>query len=469
MNFYQFLQIIRGRRKIILLTLLVTVLTAFTVSLVQTKVYKGTTSLVLNYRGVDPVNGAALPAQLMPGYIATQIDIITSKNVALKVVDDLKLDKGEEAKEQFMDAMDGRGSIRDWLAGLLLKNLEVVPSRESSVIDITFKGADPQFAASVANAFATAYQQTGVQLKSEPLKKVSGFFNDQSKLLRQNLEEAQNRLTKYQQEKGIVNADTRMDVETNRLNELSSQLVIAQGQLMEATSRRTGAMGRGGDSPDVISNPLVQTLKADLARAEAKFSQTAQGLGRNHPQYLAARAEVDKLRSDLNAQMSSISNSVANNARILQQREGELRAAFNQQKTKVLELNRARDEIGLLAREVENARRAYDTTAQRLAQTSMEGQANQTDVSVLNVAVPPTSPAGPKVLLNTLLAAILGTILGIAIGVLAEMADRRVRTVNDLVDVLDAPVLGVIDWGHHQKQERFKLPKLFMQRPLLTN
>ncbi len=468
MNFYQLLQILRGRRKIILLTLMVTVLTAFTVSLLQSKVYKGTTSLVLNYRGVDPVNGTAMPAQLMPGYMATQIDIITSKNVALKVVDDLKLDQGAEAKEQFMDAMDGRGSIRDWLAALLLKNLEVVPSRESSVIDITFKGADPQFAASVANAFATAYQQTGVQLKSEPLKKVSSFFNDQSKLLRQNLEEAQNRLSKYQQDNGIVNADTRMDVETNRLNELSSQLVVAQGQLMEATSRRTGAQGSAGDSPDVVSNPLVQTLKAELARAEAQFSQTAQGLGRNHPQYRGAKAEVDKLRSDLHAQMSSISNSVANNARILQQREAELRAAFNQQKTKVLQLNRLRDELGLLVREVENAQRAYDSTAQRFTQTNLEGQANQTDVAVLNAAVPPTSPAGPKVLLNTLLAAILGTILGVAIGVLAEMADRRVRTVNDLVEVLDAPVLGVIDWGQ-RKQERFKMPKLFMQRPLLTN
>lgn len=469
MNFYQFLQILRGRRKIILMTLLVTVLTAFTVSLVQSKVYKSTTSLVLNYRGVDPVNGMALPAQLLPGYMATQVEIIASKNVALKVVDELKLDQGAEVKEQFQEATGGKGSLRDWLAGLLLKNLEVVPSRESSVIDITFKGADPKFAASVANAFASAYQKTGVQLKVEPLKKVSGFFNDQAKLLRQNLEEAQNRLSKYQQEKGIVNADTRMDVETNRLNELSSQLVLAQSQLLEATSRRTGALGtNAGESPDVVSNSLIQTLKADLARAEARFSQTRQNLGRNHPQYLATQAEVGRLRSELNAQTSAISQSVANNARILQQREAELRNAFNQQKAKVLELNRARDEITLLVREVENAQRSYDTTTQRFTQTNIEGQANQTDVAVLNVAVPPTLPAGPKVLLNTLLAALLGTALGIGIGVLAEMADRRVRTVNDLVDVLDAPVLGVIDWGR-RGGERFKAPRLAMQRPMLAN
>jgi len=468
MNFYQFLQILRGRHKLILLTLAVTVLTALTVSLVQSKVYKSTTSLVLNYRGIDPVNGMALPAQLLPGYLGTQVEIISSKNVALKVVDELKLDQGAEVKAQFLEATKGHGSIRDWLAGLLLKNLEVIPSRESSVIEISFKGADPKFAAAVANAFASAYQKTGVQLKAEPLKKMSGFFNDQARLLRQNLEEAQNRLSKYQQEKGIVNADTRMDVETNRLNDLSSQLVLAQSQMLEATSRRTGALGSAGQSPDVVSNSLIQTLKAELARAEARFSQSTQSLGRNHPQYLAAQAEVGKLRAELNAQTSAISQSVANNARILQQREAELRSAFNLQKSKVLELNRARDEITMLAREVENAQRAYDTTTQRFNQTSLEGQANQTDVSVLNVAVPPIKPAGPNVLLNTLLATLLGAALGIAIGVLAEMADRRVRTVNDLVEVLDAPVLGVIDWGR-RGNDRFKTPRLPMRRPLLAN
>jgi polysaccharide biosynthesis transport protein len=87
MRFHQFLQVLRARRKIILLTLLVTVITAFTVSLSQPKVYKSTASLVLNYRGADPAGSNALPAQVVHGYIATQVDIIASKNVALKVVE----------------------------------------------------------------------------------------------------------------------------------------------------------------------------------------------------------------------------------------------------------------------------------------------------------------------------------------------------------------------------------------------
>ncbi|TCS39263.1 chain length determinant protein EpsF [Paucimonas lemoignei] len=466
MKIRRFLQVLHARRKVILLTLLVTTLTAFVVSLAQPKVYKSTASLVISYRGADSASGAGIPAQVIQGYIATQVDILGSKNVALKVVDILKLDQGTEVKEQFQKATGGEGSIRDWLADLLLKNLEVRPAKDSSVIDITFKATDPKFAASVANAFATSYQGAGMQLAAEPTAKTSGIFGDQTKKLKRNLEEAQKKLYKFQQDKGIVSADGRMDVETNRLNELSSQLVAVQSQVLEATSRRGGAQG-AGDSPDVIGNPLVQNLKAELARAEARFSQSTQGLGPNHPQYRSAQAEVNRLKAELNAQIAAVSHGVSNNIRSLQQRETELRTAYNQQKTRVLELNQARNELALLARDVENAQRAYDTATQRLAKTSVEGQIGQADVALLNEAVPALAPSGPQVMRNTLLAALLGAILGIVIGWLAEMADRRVRTAEDLADVLEAPVLGVIGWDRG-KEDKFQAPLLGMQqRPML--
>ena len=90
MNFTQFLLILKARFWIILITFSAIVFTTLIVSLLLPKTYEATTSLVLNYKGMDPVTGTVLPAQLMPGYMATQNDIITSKNVAIKVVEQLK-------------------------------------------------------------------------------------------------------------------------------------------------------------------------------------------------------------------------------------------------------------------------------------------------------------------------------------------------------------------------------------------
>lgn len=247
MNLHQFLLIILARKRLILATLAATVLLTLGGSLLLPKTYKATASVLLNYKGVDPLTGLTMPGQLLPGYMATQIDIISSKNVALRVVDALKLASSAAILERFTASTEGRGEVRDWLADTLLKKLEILPSRESSVVEISFKGSDPKFAADVANAFADEYQRITVQLKTEPMKKASAYFNEQTKLLRDNVENAQARLSKYQQEKGIVSLDfNRADVELARLNELSQQLVAVQGLEIEATSR--GRMAQGGKS-----------------------------------------------------------------------------------------------------------------------------------------------------------------------------------------------------------------------------
>ena len=444
MNFSQFLIILKARIKIISITFGLIVFTTLAVNLLSAKVYKASTTIVLNYKGVDPVTGLTLPAQLMPGYMATQIDIITSPTVAMKVVDQLKFVENEQAQAQFKKATNGKGDIREWFANLLLNGLEAKPSRESSVIEIAFSGTDPDFAAAVANAFADAYQKTNIQLKVEPSQKAAEFLGEQTKVLRANLEAAQSKLSKYQQEKGLTSVMGNLDVESARLNDLSSQLVSAQSQAFDSNSRQQRTGGNGDESPDVAANPVVQNLKVDITRAESKFSELSQRVSEAHPQYQAAKAELDKLKSQLLEATNKATTTIGGTAHINQQRESELRAALAAQKARVLELNLTRDELSVLQRDVENAQHAMDTASQRFTQTALEGSANQADIAVLTPAYAPHKAASPRVLFNLVLAIFLGGIIGIGIGLLAEMMDKRIRSREDVADDLNVPVFAVI-------------------------
>lgn len=470
MNLSLLLVTLRARYKIVLLTVAATVIAALVITLLLPKTYVGTVSLVVNYKGVDAVTGLSMPAQLMPGYTATQVDIIKSKGVALRVVDQLGLATNAAVVQQFNDATGGAGNIRDWLAELLLNKVDVVPARESSVLTLNFKGNDPQFVAAVANAFATAYLQLSVQLKTDPAQQASSFITSQTKVLREQYEAAQARVSKYQLENNIFNADNRVDVETGRLNELSSQLVAAQSQNIDAASRRAQAEGNAATSPDVLNNPLVQNLKSSLALAEAKFADTAQRLAPNHPQYIAAKSEVDKLRASLDEQIHSASRGVAATAAISSQRENELRAQLAAQKAKVLALNTARDEFAVLSNEMENARRAYEMASQRYNQTSLEGSSKQADIAVLTPATAPMSPSGPRMLLNLAVALVAGVILGLGGVMVMELIDQRIRSAAQLADAFGLPVLGVIAKPRALKSRRAKaragnLPALSDDRP----
>jgi chain length determinant protein EpsF len=444
MNFAQFLLILKARRMIFLIVLGLTVTTTLVINLILPNTYRAVSSIVLNSKGTDPVSGITMPAAMMPGYITTQIDIITSPKVAIKVVDDLKLTENKVIVDKFNKETKGQGEIKAWVADLLLANIDAKPSRDSSVVEISFTGADPVFAATIANAFAEAYQETNIQLKVEPAQKAAEFLGEQTKVLRSNLEEAQAKLAKYQQEKGLTSVMGNLDVESARLNDLSSQLVVAQNITYESNSRQDKTAGNGEESPDVAANPIVQSLKVDITRAESKFSELSQRLGPSHPQYQQALAELNKLKSQLQEERRKATTTIGGTASINKQREAEIRSSLAKQKARVLELNLTRDQLSVLQRDVENAQRAMDAASQRFTATTIEGSANQTDIAILNPATPPVKPSSPRVVFNTVLSFFLGGLLAMALSLLAERLDRRLRSREDIND-LDMAVLAVIN------------------------
>lgn len=474
MSFSQFLNILRARKQVVLLCLLTVVGVTTALSLIWPKSYSATASVLVDVKGADPLTGSYAPGAMLPGYMATQVDVLTSKTVAVKVVDKLHLLDNPIVKQQWQDDTQGKGDIRYWLADLLLKKLDVKPSRESSVIEINFSSESSQFAALIANTFAEAYIETNLDLRVEPAKQTNDFFEKQLKGLRANLETAQKSLSKYQQDKGIVAVDERLDVENARLAELSSLVVGAQGMKVDSASRErqiAQAGGRGDSVADIANNPLIQNLKAELARSEAKLSELSARLGRNHPQYREAQAEVDGIRQKLDAEIKVASSGIANTAQMQQRKESELRSALAAQKSRVLELKKQRDEMSLLTREVENAQRAYDAALQRASQTRLESQANQTNVILLTRAAEPVDPAKPKVLLNIILSVFVGGMLGLGFAFLREMMDRRIREADDLAEVLQTRVLSVLPkQSADKKAGRFSLfkPKKSMTHPIVS-
>ncbi|MGV3653787.1 MAG: GNVR domain-containing protein, partial [Noviherbaspirillum sp.] len=212
----------------------------------------------------------------------------------------------------------------------------------------------------------------------------------------------------------------------------------------------------------------VQNLKAELSRAETKMAQVAERVMEPHPLYQQTLAEVNRLRASLKREIALVSSSLGNNERILQQHEADLRAALAAQKARVLDLNQLRDQLKVLANEADSAQRAYETASQRYLQNNLEGQSNQSDVAVLSAATVPLLPASPQPVRNSILSALLGLMLGIGLALLAEMMDRRVRSAYDLIEILQAPVLGVMV-SDARRGSRFPLLPARLAPRLLTN
>jgi len=445
MTFQQFLLILKARRWIIAAILASVVLLTLVISLLLSKQYTATATLVVDMKVTDPLLGTP---QALQGYLATQIDIIGSERVAQRVVALTRMDQVSSLREQWRDETNGAGGdggFRVWLGILLQKGLDVRPSttRESNVVSISYRAPNPEFAALIANAFSQAYMETNLALKVNPAQQYAQWFSDQTKGVRDKLEEAQRKLSAYEQEHGVLAGDGRFDVENMRLAELNSQLSAAQGQSAESGARITEAAS-AESLPEVMSNPVVANLKTELARLETDRGQLSERYGPNHPIMLELNEKIVEQRQRVAAETQRVVRSLGTTSRISTARIKELEEAVKQQQARVLELKKHRDQFAVFQRDIENAQKAYDLVTQRLAQTDLESQAQQTNISVLTPATPPQEHSSPKIVLNTIISIFLGVLLGVGVALLLELSDQRVRGVEDLMQDTDVPLLGII-------------------------
>ena len=444
MTLGQCLAILRARWLGALLVFAITVAVSLTVSLMLPKQYHATASVVVDFKP-DPVTAMVYGGMPPPALMGTQVEVLQSERVARRVIRNLKLADNTQVRAQWQEATAGVGSIETWLLDAFQKRLEVKPSREAGVISITFKAPNPEFAAGVANAYVQAYLETNLALRVDPAKQYSTFFDNRAKEAREALEKAQAKLSAFQKDNGIIATDERFDVETARLNELSSQAVMLQALASESGSRQ--AQARAGSSDrmqEVLNNPLIGALKADLSRTEARLQELSARLGSDHPQLLEAKANVASLQSRIEAETQRVTRGVGVSDDITRKRGADVKAALEAQRSQVLRMKGVRDDGLVLVREVEGAQRTFDAVVARFNQSSLESQTTLSNVSPLTVAEPPLEPSSPRVVLNTVVAVLLGALLAVG-GMLAlELMNRRVHSAQDVFTTLGLPLLGTL-------------------------
>jgi chain length determinant protein EpsF len=391
--------------------------------------YTATATLVIDIKP-DPVTSMLYGGAASPAMMNTQVEVIRSDRVALRVVRNLKLTEVPPIRKLWEKVSKGDGSIEDWLVEFMLKNVDVQVARAgSNVVNVSYRGTEPQFVATIANAFVQAYLETAVELRVDPAREYSGFFGKQVDEARAALEAAQQRLSKFQQDQGIIVTDERYDVEMARLNMLSQQLVSTQALSNESSSRQAQVAANADRLSDVLNNPMVGAIKADVGRAEARVE---------------AKATLAELRNRLAVETRNVTGSVSVSANIDRAREGQVRASLEEQRAKVLRMKQVRDQGSVLQRDVENAQRSYDLLLNRYNQSNLESQNRQSNASMLARATPPGAPSSPKVAANLLIGVFFGLAVGLGVAFALEQLDKRLRVPSDALSALGLPVIGIM-------------------------
>lgn len=418
------------------------------------KTYESTAAIIVDFQSDDPSGGQALPSALEASYLATQIDVMNSQKVMLKVVERLGLDQDPELQQAF-SAAEGKGSIKDFIiTEVLQENLVLSVDDQSRVIKITYAADDPEVAADVANAVVDAYIETNRELEQQPAQELADSFREQLGRLKQRVEDAQDQLSQFQQDRKLIDLDDnradRADVEKAHLLDLTNQLVAAEAKWREAQVRlqrlreaETSGLSMG-NQPEVLTSDTITAIKAKLLDLEVEFEEIQGVLGRNHPRYKSLQDEIARARQKLNEEINNWSDSVLAEAQIASEQYRALQREVERQRRRVLDVKKDRSDLQQYRRELESAEQIYKSALGQFDKVLLGSELVRTNVGVVSWAVPPTRHVRPRKLIALMIAAVLGGMLGCGLALLIELSNRRIRCKEDLDSVLDAPTLAEV-------------------------
>ncbi|MGJ7917217.1 hypothetical protein ACI48D_17300 [Massilia sp. LXY-6] len=439
------LAVLRGRRREAQLVFAAMAAAIFAAALMLPVQHTASASLVLNLKSNDGLSSIALPGGLVSTHIATQMDILQSERVLLKAVDRLDLKKNPEWQKRWQAAgAQGKKRFDAWASEEIARKLAVRPVPESSVLTVSYTDKDAAFAAAVANAVVQAYMATNLEMRLEPARQYNQYFEERAAALRASLERARAKLLDYQRANNLVITEEKINLETERLQELNAKLTQAQLAASESTAHRARAASTPQNMREALMDPVVASLTDEVSRQEARLAEQSERLGANHPQVRQQQSSIATLKMRRDAAIRKTLGSIEMTDTVNQSQVHSLEADVKAQRARVLDLESRRVEASLIEREIDNTQRAYDAVLEKASQASLQSGDNQSDISVLSSASVPLDRPTLR-LLKLAGAALAGALAVSLVFVLArEHFDQRVRTADDIVVRLGQQLLVIL-------------------------
>jgi len=437
-----------ARKGLIASVALVTIGAAIAAGILLPKTYTATAEVYIEYRGSDPILGRQFSAMQDESYMATQVDIIKSDDVARYVIDTTRVMDMPAVRQDV--ASKGEAVVRGGLMRAVGSDLQVTPKRNSRVLDLQFSSKDPVFARDALNAVIKGYMEVNNKIHATPAKQRQEQYSGQLVALQMEVDRIQREITAYQQQEGIVDADERLDTGSRQFGDLNSRLLTIQAAQSEATTRKRSIQAllasgtRAYDIPEISRQEGVRDVKLRLIDVEGRLSEASGVLGGNHPRYRSLEGDRTALLAQLERASSSAMQSIEQEEKRFAEQVVHLQTEIKNRQGQLLEMKKHRDVIASYQRQLASAQQIYNSAVARYDEILIQSNVTSPTIAVLQWAEKPIRHSKPNVVNNVLVSIPGGVMLGLILALFLELTYRRVRCVEDLKSSLPVPVLGEV-------------------------
>ena len=496
------------RHKWVILTTigLVTLTAAIAVSQITPR-YSAVAKLIIgipktNVAGIEDILIGIRPNRAT---IESEMQILTSRTLAAKVTDKLDLANVPEFNPRprprlpsLLSALDPRDFLpEDWRAALFgaakpppppptaeeIRQRDSRAAREgvqdavsvriagrSRVLLVTATSEDPKLAAAIANTLSDLYLLEQLEAKFEATRRATDWLNERVAELRHQVVASERAVEAYRQRHGLIQGkDTT--VTEQQLSEINTQLILARTKTAEANARlrqvRSLAKSEGGvdSAAKVLASPLIQRMREREADVTRRVAEMATEYGPRHPKMINIQAELQDIRSRVQAEVEKIVRGLSNELEVAQTRERTLERNLENLKAEATKSGTAQGQLRVLEREAAANRALFDTLLSRWKETGGQEEIQHADARIISYAEAPRDPASPRKMLVVGAALAISTFLGVLLVLLLEMLDRGFRSSEQIENMTGAGTLSLIPHLTRLRLKRSSPVKYVLDRP----
>lgn len=458
-------------------------LAAALLTLLQTPIYRATTTVQIERnaaRVVDYKDGTANTEQVSYDereFLFTQYELLKSKALAERVMESMQLDlerksaapQNDNDKSSSIVESDGIfGKIlttlrkrrepsvsdvqhldRESIIASLRGAVAIEPVRNSRLVRVHADGSDPALAARIANTWAQTFIATNLERRFEASSYAKTFLEQQLAKTKEKLEESELQLNQYARQKQIVNIDdNKTNLNAQALQEFATALAKAEQDRIKAEANYVEVRRNLNTSKDVLESKSVSALREAKSKLETEYQEQLKVYKPGFPKMQQLQSQIDELDRKVKSESDLIASSIEGAAKAVLEaatnQEKQLRARADTAKRNVLEAQDQGIRYNILKREVDTNREIYNGLLQRLKEVGVAGGVGTNNVSVVDKADIPLFPYKPDVMRNALIGLLLGLLIGLGLAFLLEYLDDSIKFPDEVERFTGLTLMGVI-------------------------
>ena len=422
---------------------------AFVLTMFMPRLYESSASILVEPRSNIYFRSTSEQVPAASGdasVVSSQIELIKSRDTLLTVIDKLDLRSISEFNgaggagfsplgivSQLLGRKSTPVSVDEAVLNTLYDRLTVIQERDSRIISVLVRSADPKLAADIANAVANAHVARRTDLSVSDTAEASGWLGDEIARLRVAVTEAETAVANFKIDNDLFVGSNNTSLTDQRLSAIATQINAAQERRNTALSRAAlirGMIEKGqpiDGVADVRESVVIQQLSEEKARLQGEKAQRSVTLLSNHPTILALTAQIAELNNQITLEGRRVANALEAEAQIEADLEASLRAELTSAKSSASTATQDTVTLDGLEREAKAQRDLLEGYLQRYGEAISRSDSNSAlpDVRVVSVAAPSVSPASPKTQLILLAVGIVALASQLGIVVFGELISGR--------------------------------------------